>query len=39
MLAGVFIGLGAEFCTLVITGASTGFGFTKLIGGLAFTSA
>jgi formate/nitrite transporter len=37
MLAGVFIGLGAEFCTLVITGSSLGFGLTKLIGGLVFS--
>jgi formate transporter len=37
ILAGVFIGLGAEYCTLVITGSSAGFGLTKLIGGLAFS--
>lgn len=37
ILAGVFIGLGAEFCTLVITGSSAGFGLTKLLGGLAFS--
>ncbi len=37
VLAGVFIGLGAEFCTLVITGASIGFGLTRLIGGLVFS--
>lgn len=37
MLAGVFIGLGAEFCTLAITGSTLGFGVTKLIGGLVFS--
>jgi formate transporter len=37
ILAGVFIGLGAEFCTLTITGISIGFGLTKLIGGIVFS--
>ncbi len=36
ILAGVFIGLGAMFCTLVTTDAGLGFGLTKLVGGLAF---
>jgi formate transporter len=36
LLAGLFIGLGAEFCTLVITGINVGFGLTKLLGGIAF---
>ena len=36
ILAGVFIGLGAMFCTLVTTDAGLGFGLTKLLGGLAF---
>lgn len=36
ILAGVFIGLGAVFCTLVTTGIDTGFGLTKLLGGLVF---
>jgi formate/nitrite transporter len=35
-MAGVFIGLGAMFCTLVITNINIGFGLTKLLGGLAF---
>jgi len=37
ILAGSFIGLGAEFCTLVITGSGLGYGLTKLIGGLVFS--
>lgn len=37
ILAGVFIGLGAEFCSLVITGINIGFGLTKLVGGLVFS--
>ena len=37
ILAGVFIGLGAMFCTLVTTDAGLGFGLTKLLGGLAFS--
>jgi len=36
ILAGVFIGLGAMFCTVVTTDAGLGFGLTKLLGGLAF---
>ena len=36
ILAGVFIGLGAMFCTLVTTDAGLGFGLTKLLGGLTF---
>jgi len=36
ILAGVFIGLGAMFCTLVTTDTGLGFGLTKLLGGLAF---
>lgn len=36
ILAGVFIGLGAMFCTLVTTDAGLGFGLTKLLGGVAF---
>jgi len=36
ILAGVFIGLGAMFCTLVTTDSGLGFGLTKLLGGLAF---
>jgi formate transporter len=37
ILAGSFIALGAEFCTLVITGINIGFGLTKLAGGLVFS--
>jgi len=36
MLAGAFIALGAEFCTLVTTNTGFGFGVTKLLGGLVF---
>ena len=36
ILAGVFIGLGAMFCTLVTTDTGLGFGLTKLLGGLSF---
>ncbi len=36
ILAGVFIGLGAMFCTLVTTDTGLGFGLTKLLGGAAF---
>jgi formate/nitrite transporter len=36
VLAGSFIGLGAEFFTLVITDSGLGFGMNKLVGGLAF---
>ena len=37
VLAGSFIGLGAEFCTLVITDSGLSFGMNKLIGGLVFS--
>jgi formate/nitrite transporter len=37
VLAGAFIGLGAEFCTLVITDSGLGFGLNKLLGGLVFS--
>ena len=37
ILAGVFIGLGAEFYTIVITDSGLGFGLNKLVGGLAFS--
>jgi formate transporter len=37
ILAGVFIGLGAMFSTVVTTDAGLGFGLTKLLGGLAFS--
>jgi formate transporter len=36
ILAGVFIGLGAMFYTLVTTDTGLGFGLTKLLGGLSF---
>ncbi len=36
ILAGVFIGLGAMFCTVVTTDAGLGFGLTKLLGGASF---
>ncbi len=36
ILAGVFIGLGAMFMTIVTTSTGLGFGLTKLIGGLVF---
>lgn len=38
ILAGAFIGLGAEFCTVVVTGTSDhiGYGLTKLVGGIVF---
>ncbi len=36
ILAGVFIGLGAMFSTVVTTSTGLGFGLTKLIGGLTF---
>jgi len=38
VLAGAFIALGAEFCTVAITGTGPilGFGLTKLVGGLVF---
>ncbi len=37
VLAGAFIGLGAEFFTLVITDSGLGFGMNKLVGGLVFS--
>ncbi|MFB3882366.1 MAG: formate/nitrite family transporter [Armatimonadota bacterium] len=39
ILAGAFIGLGAEFCTVVVTGTQPilGFGVTKLLGGAVFS--
>ncbi len=37
ILAGSFIGLGAEFSTLAITDIDVGFGLTKLIGGFVFS--
>ena len=37
VLAGSFIGLGAEFCTLAITDTGLGFGLNKLLGGLVFS--
>lgn len=36
VLAGSFIGLGAEFFTLVITDSGLGFGMNKLVGGFVF---
>ncbi|MFH1382789.1 MAG: formate/nitrite transporter family protein [Chloroflexota bacterium] len=36
LLAGVFIGLGAMFFTVVTTNSGLGFGMNKLIGGLSF---
>lgn len=37
ILAGVYIGLGANFYTIVVTNSGTGFGVTRLLGGLAFS--
>ncbi len=37
ILAGVFIGLGAMFSTVVTTNSGLGFGMAKLLGGLAFS--
>lgn len=37
LLAGAFIALGALFFTVVVTEPSTGFGLTRMIGGLAFS--
>ena len=37
VLAGAFIGLGAEFFTLVVTDSGLGFGLNKLVGGLVFS--
>ena len=36
ILAGAFIAIRAEFCTLVVTDSGPGFGLTKLMGGLVF---
>ena len=36
VLAGAFISLGALFFMVVVTGASLGFGVTRLLGGLSF---
>lgn len=38
ILAGAFIAFGAMFFTLVVTGSSLGFGITRLVGGLAFST-
>jgi len=37
ILAGIFIALGAEFCTLVIFDSNLSIGLTKLLGGIAFS--
>jgi formate/nitrite transporter len=37
VLAGSFIGMGAEFFTLVVTDSDLGFGMNKLVGGLVFS--
>jgi formate transporter len=37
VLAGAFIGLGAEFSTLAITDSGLGFGLNKVLGGLVFS--
>ena len=37
VLAGVFIGLGAEFYTIAITDTGLGFGLKKVLGGLVFS--
>ncbi len=37
ILAGVFIGLGAMFSTIVTTNTGLGFGVTKLLAGLSFS--
>lgn len=37
ILAGVFIGFGAEFFTLVVSATGLAFGLTQLIGGLVFS--
>lgn len=38
VLAGAFIAFGAMFFTLVVTDSSLGFGVTRLLGGLAFST-
>jgi formate/nitrite transporter len=37
ILTGAFIGLGAEFYTVVVTDSGLGFGLSKLVGGLSFS--
>ncbi len=37
VLAGAFIGMGAAFSTLTSTGSVLGFGFTRVVAGLAFS--
>lgn len=37
VLAGAFIGFGAMFYTIVVTGSTLGFGPTRLLGGMAFS--
>jgi formate/nitrite transporter len=37
VLAGAFIGLGAEFSTLAVTDSWLGFGLSKVLGGLVFS--
>lgn len=37
VLAGAFIAFGAMFFTTTVTGSTAGFGFTRVIGGLAFS--
>lgn len=37
VLAGAFIGFGAMFFTVVVTGSNWGFGPTRLLGGVAFS--
>ncbi len=37
ILAGAFIGMGAEFCTLVMTKSGLSFGMNRLLGGLVFS--
>ena len=38
VLAGAFIAFGGMFYTLVVTGSELGFGPTRLVGGLAFST-
>jgi len=37
ILAGAFISMGAEFCTLVMTKSGLGYGVNRLLGGLVFS--
>ena len=37
VLAGAFIAFGAMFFTTTVTGSTAGFGFTRVVGGLAFS--